>query len=490
MKKVCAIFLLIVLLMPAFFLSGCEDKPALNNYQISVDFDSQNKTAQCACTVDYVNNSSNAFDYLLFHLYPNAFSQQGEGLVCSPANETKTYPNGISYGGIQIDGVQVGGKQAQFTLQGEADMLLKVSLENQLFPDERVQVEMQFALVLPNASHRFGYGDDTVNFANFYPIACVYRDGEGFATDGYIANGDPFFSDVANYVVSVDYSQSYTLACSGTDKTTALDGDRSITTFSNEKVRDVSFVLSQNFNMISAKSRGCEIEYYFFDDGNAQNSLETAVKAMGFYSQSFGDYPYSSLAVVQTNFVHGGMEYPRLVMISNSVASEDYAYVIAHEIAHQWWYGVVGNDEYNHAWLDESLTEFSTALFFENYPEYGISYNQIVSGAEANYKFFLQIYKKIQGDVDTSMLRPLDEFATEPEYVNNIYTRGILMFDALKNQLGSKKLTSTLKAYFKQYAFKNVSSDEFIEFFSAKAGAKLQKFFDSWLNGDVVFVYA
>src|SRR5699024_2251727 len=127
---------------------------------------------------------------------------------------------------------------------------------------------------------------------------------------------------------------------------------------------------------------------------------------------------------------------PRLVMISDALVEEDYDYVIAHEIAHQWWYGVVGNDEFNEAWIDESLTEFSTALFFGSHKEYGLNYNQIIDGANSNYKFFLKIYKKINSEVDTSMLRSLIDFKTEPEYVNNIYTRGIIMFDTLKQQLG------------------------------------------------------
>ena len=488
MRKL-SFLLCLIFIVPIVFLTGCGEEQNLCSYSLVITYDDENKSAQGACVVDYVNTSDNAFDYILFHLYSNAFSEEGDGLVCSTSNESKTYPNGKSFGGIEIVDVKIAGSQVEYSVEGEADMLLKVQLEQQLFPDENVKIEIDFNLKLPNANHRFGYGENAVNFGNFYPIACVYENGKGFMSEGYVANGDPFYSDVANYSVTVSYPKKLKIACSGDNIKTNDNGQYFTTTFSSSKVRDVSFVLSENFSVISAKSGDCLIEYYYYNDDDPQGSLETAVKAVEFYSETFGDYPYSSLSVVQTNFVHGGMEYPRLVMISDTVAGLDYDYVIAHEIAHQWWYGVVGNDEYNESWLDESLTEYSTALFFENYGEYNITYDKVISGAESNYKFFLSIYNKIQGEVDTSMLRALDEFNTEPEYINNIYTRGVLLFDTLRSELGNKKLNSTLKAYFKEFAYKNVNTSEFISYFSSKSGRNLEKFFNSWLNGEVEFVY-
>ncbi len=247
-------------------------------------------------------------------------------------------------------------------------------------------------------------------------------------------------------------------------------------------------MLSEKFSHISAKTGKTTIDYFYYDDSDAQDSLASATQAVEFFNDKFGDYPYSNLAVVQTNFVHGGMEYPRLVMISDQVRGEDYKYVIIHEIVHQWWYGVVGNDEYNEPWLDESLTEYSTALFYENHDSYALSYDSIVNGASDTYKFFLKIYGSVTGEVDTSMNRSLDEFKTEPEYVNNIYTRGILMFDALRSVLGERKFYACLKTYYQKYSFKIASTDDFIDCFSRKSGINLQSFFDSWLNGKVEFV--
>lgn len=473
---------------PLAFLSGCNSQEKLNSYMINLTYDAVNHTANVSSSFEYINLSSNALSSIDFHLYPNAFSKAGEGMVVDSASFSKAYPNGASFGGIEISKVLVNGIEGEYSLSNPADTLATVLLDEQLFPNDTVKIEFDFSLTLPNVNHRFGYGDNFVNFANFYPIAAVYKDGEGFVKDAYISNGDPFFSDVANYSLSISYPKTFKLAASGDKMRTIENGEYLTTTFVSNKVRDVAFVLSDKFEKLNKKVGDVEVEYYYCLDTQPSASLETAVRAMQFYSDSFGDYPYSSLAVVETGFVHGGMEYPRLIMISDAVKGEDVHYVIAHEVAHQWWYGVVGNDEFNEAWIDESLTEFSTALFFEHYSEYGINYLQLIDAANSNYKFFLKTYEKLLGDVDTSMARALDEFDTQPEYVNNIYTRGVVMYDALRQDIGSKKLLKVLKGYYKQFAYQNVSKEQFIDYFSRAGGRKLNGFFESWLEGKVLFV--
>ena len=489
MKKLKYVLLSVLFILPFFCFAGCQaSEQNLNNYEIVITYDNQTQTAQAGMVVDYVNNSSNVLNFVMFHLYPNAFSESNDGMVCSTANEVKTYPNGKSFGGVEVLSVKVDGEEKDVQIVDEEQMLLQVDLNEELFPDERVKIQIDFALTLPNANHRFGYGDGAVNFGNFYPIACVYDDEKGFSTDSYSSNGDPFFSDCANYNVTVSYPDDYTIACSGDKVVTKNNGDLTSTTIVSNNIRDFAFVLSNQFSVLSKTTNGVEVKYFYYNNQNAEKALNTACKAIEKFSDMFGDYPYNSFTIVETNFVHGGMEYPRLIMISDFLKSEDYDYVIVHETAHQWWYGLVGNDEFNEAWLDESLTEYSTVLFFEACPEYNLSYSQIVSGANNTYQFFLQIYKKINGSVGTSMLRSLDEFDTEPEYVNNIYARGVLMFDALRSQVGEKKFLSALSTYFEKFKNKIATTADFISVFEDKCGRQMEGFFNSWLEGEVVFI--
>ena len=110
----------------------------------------------------------------------------------------------------------------------------------------------------------------------------------------------------------------------------------------------------------------------------------------------FGDYPYSIYNVVQADFCYGGMEYPNLSIISNSIENYDeYLNIIVHETAHQWWYNIVGNDEFNEPWLDEALTEFSTVLFYDYNDGYNYNHKDMVSSAHENYLFFTNVYKNV-----------------------------------------------------------------------------------------------
>ena len=94
----------------------------------------------------------------------------------------------------------------------------------------------------------------------------------------------------------------------------------------------------------------------YFSDENINDCLDISKEAVAYFNDTFGKYPYKTLTISKTPFMFGGMEYPGLVFISDSIEDEiEYKKVIVHEIAHQWWYSVVGNDESKEAWLDESL---------------------------------------------------------------------------------------------------------------------------------------
>ena len=256
------------------------------------------------------------------------------------------------------------------------------------------------------------------------------------------------------------------------------------TTIKAQAVRDFAFVLSDKFKVASVKEGGTEIKYYYYNDTKPDDSLLTAKESVATFNKIIGSYPYKTLSVVESNFVHGGMEYPNLVLISDALEKyEDYQNTIIHEIAHQWWYGMVGNNEYNYGWLDEGLTEYTTALFYEQNPKYSLSYDEIMTNANSSYCMFVEVYQDIFGEVDTTMNRKLNEFKTEPEYVYISYVKGVLLFDSLREVLGTKTFNKCLKKYFETNKGKNVTPQDMINSLRS-----LQGFFDSWIDGSVVVV--
>ena len=489
MKKF--VLILIFIILCPIFLFGCSGSSdeKLNFYDIVVEFDDENKTASVFQQVTYVNNSNNLFETLYFHLYPNAFREGSKNKVVSSALIEKAYPNGESFGKIDVQTVSINNEFIDFEIGGDDENILIVPLLNELFPDETVVIDIEFILSLPNINHRFGFGDNAINFGNFYPIACVYEEGVGFMMEAYSPTGDPFYSDVSNYNVCVSYPEKFLIAGTGTEKNTVINKNIKTTTFEANMVRDFCFVLSDKFTVIEGNVDQTSIKYFYYDDVDPQKSLQVAVDSISTFNNLFGKYPYSTFCVVQTNFVHGGMEYPNLVMISDEIKNhEEYEYVIVHETAHQWWYGVVGNNEFEDAWIDESLTEYSTALFYDKNTQYGVNYSELIKNATASYKLFIEVYEKVYKELDTSMSRSLEEFKTEPEYVNCIYTKGIIMYDTLKTQIGEEKLIKSLKKYFKDYSYKNVKKEEIISVFEEVYGRKVESFFDSWIGGKVIIL--
>ncbi len=488
MKKF-AILGVLIFILPLIFVGCGKKEEALNSYTIKCSYNDQAKVLSCNQVVDYINKSDNLLDEVRFHLYPNAFREGAKARVVSTTNEAKAYPNGKSYGGIEIQDVSTNEKVLEYEIGGEDENILIVKLSKGIFPDEHVMIDITYYVNMPNINHRFGYGDNTVNFGNFYPVACVYENGKGFIQDLYHSNGDPFYSEVANYNVEIIYPEDMTLASSGEQGKTGLDKDkgRKTTNIVANKVRDFAFVLSSKFTKSSESVDGIVVNYYSYDDSDISSSMEISVKAIKTFNQLFGKYPYSSVNVVKANFVHGGMEYPNMVLIADDITGhQDYEYVIVHELAHQWWYGVVGNNEYINSWLDEGLTEYSTLLFYENNPDYGLDYDVMIKGVNKNYKLFVEVYSRVNGSVDTSMNRRLDEYSTEPEYVNCTYTKGTLLFDTLRETVGDKRFFKALKNYYKHFMFKLVSAEDFIACISSSTGYDLEGFFASWLDGSVV----
>jgi len=180
------------------------------------------------------------------------------------------------------------------------------------------------------------------------------------------------------------------------------------------------------------------------------------------------------------------MEYPGLVMISDTLSAAAALETIAHETAHQWWYALVGNDQVAHPWLDEALSDYSTALFFEKYPDYGITLEEYVKYAAQNFRTFATVYKQVIGNVNTAMNRGLDTYLTEAEYVAVAYSRGTVMFHEIDKGMGRQKFLAALKNYYKRNRFGVADPAELAGCLDAAARAKVSLLLESFLNGSAV----
>lgn len=177
---------------------------------------------------------------------------------------------------------------------------MTVVLPSEIYPDENVKICLDYTITLANINHRLGYGENTINFGNFYPIVCVYEN--GFVENKFVSNGDPFYSDIANYNVQITYNEKYTMASSGDVIDEKIENGRKTTSVKGEKLRDFCFVLSEKFQKTSNTVDGVTVNYYYYDDENYEDNLTLSCQVLQEFSNMFGEYPYKTLNVVKTSF--------------------------------------------------------------------------------------------------------------------------------------------------------------------------------------------
>lgn len=460
-------------------LYGCAPEgEETSKYTIEATYDGGNKLTG-SVKLSFYNNTDNALNSLKFNLWGNAYR---EGALSSPISDATTaqaYYDGRSYGQMEI----VGADGGEWQVCGDDRNILEITLPSAIYPDERTEVSIDYELTLANVNHRTGVAERSVNLGNFYPILCAYGQ-SGWLEYTYCPTGDPFVSDVADYSVELTIPQDYTAAASGALKERTEGNGQAICRYELSCARDFAIVLSREFEVLSRDAGGVNVSYYFYDDDSAQDCLDAAAESLEYFANTFGDYPYPTLSVVQTGFCQGGMEYPALTMISDACDRTTAIYTIVHENAHQWWYAAVGSDGYAHSWQDEGLAEYSTLMFFENAPVYGFTKTGLLGSATKAYRAYFSVYNQLFEGTDTKMERALDEFSGDYEYANIAYNKALLMFDAVRSACGDDDFVSALKEYFDEYTGRIAPPEGLIAAFCRRADC--EGLFDSFLEGKVI----
>lgn len=479
MRKIVCLGLCAAVAAGALPFAACAPQEERSSYTIQAEYFPEERLLEATMTAEIVNTSDTAWETLKFQLWPNAYREGAKYAPVSSLYAPAAYYDGASYGGIAVSSVE--GAQS-FRVAGEDENILEAELSDALYPDERVTLTFAFTVSLAKINHRLGAGEHAVNLANFYPVLCHWEN--GFCEHVYSSNGDPFVSVCADYDVTLTVPESYVVAHTGTCDRTLQDG-KAAHHVSAENVRDVAFVLSEEFRLAETSVGEIPVSYYYLNDGNAEETLACAAESLTYYGETFGAYAYGSYTVVQTDFPYGGMEYPMLSMIAADLREEEVPVVVAHETAHQWWYASVGSDQYGNAWQDEGLAEFSAALFLDAHPAYGASYEDCVTASEQSYRAYFSVNSQLTGEQNTAMQRPLTEFSGEYEYRNIAYDKGVILFDRLRDTLGDQKFFAALRAYVKENGGKIASPAELVSCFAAR-GAHAEGIFDSFLQGTCV----
>jgi hypothetical protein len=458
------------------------DLDKVNKYIIDVEFNPEDKAYSAEQTVFYINNEEVDLDKIYFHIYPNAFREKDTAPFLFDSYED-AYPYGFKPGYIEIYEISVDGKKiSNFNIKGKGNTILEIPLENSLKPGQKTEVYMKYHVVLPPAQDRFGYGEKTFNLGNWYPIAAVYDD-EGWNLDPYYSIGDPFYSDIGNYEVTIKAPKDIVIATSGSIIDERIQGDNKIWEIEAVLVRDFAWVASEHFTKVERNVDGTTVKLYFLENNSEINkfAVDVSCNAVEIFNDVFGKYPYKDFSVVATSFP-SGMEYPGIVFIGDKYYSDDYKgyleIVIVHETAHQWWYGVVGNDEVDEAWLDESITTYSEVIYADE--KYGdkVAEEYYQNNIEGGYR-----YRKSLIQSNEVVVKSLNKFTDWNDYGALVYDKGAMFIHEIEREYGEEVLYKTLKEYYNNYRFLNATTEDFIKVCETVIGEELDEKVEFWLYG-------
>lgn len=422
-------------------------------------------------TLVYTNTTGVVLRDLVFRLLPNAGMTFGSG-------------------GLEVKNVQINDSPA--VPQPDSDpSILRIPLADTLPPGQAVTVRMAFNGQVPaefggketDAYGIFNFTQGVLSLASWYPILAVFENG-GWRNDSITPIGDAVYSEMAYYMVDVTAPREWEVAATGVAVKTQENEDGTlIRRYVSGPVRDFYLTASPHFMRLSGEVDGVVVNAYGLPDsveGN-QAALDVAVNSIDIFNEQFGAYPYTELDVVEIPLRNaGGVEFPGIILIEAGRYAEpdEVAFIttVAHEVAHQWWYNVVGNDVFNEPWLDEALTSYASAVYWEE------QYNE-----QAYQEVIAYWQDRVQGlreegrdDRVTGSLAYFME--NDPRrYGPVVYSKGALFFDAVRETIGDDAFFRALQIYYQDFRFRIAHGDDLLGVFEKVSGRDLDEIYQEWL---------
>ncbi|WP_271852539.1 M1 family metallopeptidase [Planococcus maritimus] len=409
------------------------------NYAIDLEM-TEAGAFQISAEVMVSNDSQESWSDIAFFFVANEMN--GESNVAEV--------NSISSAGNQIDYELING-------------VLFIELELDLLPGKQQTVLVEYTLDVPEDGLRLTRSENNVYLAHWYPMLAEYD--AGWQVNEYDPKGESYETGYGDYAITYRLPDEYLIATSAPDGPAQASSSGTLT---GAAIKDfyAAFLNPADWQVAERKSGETELRVFVpAESAILEETAELSVEAFAFFEQNIGDYPFAELDLIAND---GYMEYPNIVEVPMDKALLDS--ILVHEIAHQWFYYLVSNDPYENAWLDESLTEFSTGLFLSDY------YGDEDGGFQT-----AQAYK------DSTTPKPyadlaLDEFDTAAYYAT-IYGEVPLLLKVFFDQQGGNEAAfEFLAAYYEEFQFRRVTKQQFREFFEGYFQGDQQEFLDSWLQ--------
>lgn len=438
-----------------------EQYPTAPRYTITGEIVPQTRTWRATQTLFYVNTNPVAHTQLYFRLFPNLADMGGS---------------------VIIDAARINDQAVPFTMEA-GNYLVRIDLATPLQVGESLVVSLDFATTMPYNKGRELYGamnDDgaTLSLASAYPILAHFANGR-WETELPDTKGDMVNSPVAFYDVTIRAPSNYQIVTTGTATQIIRQGGTQAVRVVSGLQRDFT-LLATTLPRISGNVDGTVINVYY-PVGNMRSgraALKFARQAMHLFNSRFGQYPYNEFDLVAVDAgTFYGVEYPGLTLIQRDLFSTSWLLerIIAHEIAHQWFYNVVGNDVQQHAWVDESLATYAQVI-----------YREAIWGrpaAKIEGDEWVVRYERLKArNADGPIARHMRDFTL---YTYNVlaYDKAALYMAALRTQIGDEAFFAALQHYYRDNRYRIVDDTAFTAAVQQHCACDIQPLYTKWVLG-------
>jgi len=462
-------------------------------YEIQVDLDIYSHKLIGFESMMYINNSPDTLDRVYFHLYYNAF-QPGSMMdvrsrnIEDPDERVEDFISKLSpseQGYQHIIDMMHEGQPVEFEIEGT---VMTVFLKNPILPQTVTSFELSFEAQVPKQIRRTGRDNKEgidYTMAQWYPKMAEY-DVDGWHAEEYV--GREFYGVFGNFDVTISIDSSYTVAGTGVclnpdqvghgySEFKSTSGDEQLFWhFFAANVHDFAWAADSNYNHDIVKvDDSLQLHFFYTDEvSRPWRSFEKdVVRIFNITNTTFGRYPYTDFSVIQGG--DGGMEYPMCTMILGKGSKEGSVGLIAHESIHNWFYGVLGSNEYRYPWMDEGMTTYAEAYALDNL--YNKRGKDFMAHEYENYRTLVGYGPGLEEPMAT----PSDLFNYNFAYSVSSYSKGAITLNMLRYIVGDEVFYRAMKRYFKEWKFKHPRPENFIRIMELESGLELDWFFEHWI---------
>jgi len=478
--------------------------PRIANYSIEVRLDTVDKMLYATELLNWKNDSNDEISELQFHLYLNAFKNESSTFMKESQgwHRMSQADKEEGWGWINInkmvteDGTELTNRIEfiQPDDKNESDQtVIRVPLDKPIKPYAEINLVLEFEAKLPKVFARTGYHQDFYLAGQWFPKIGVYEEaGERYATKGQwnchqFHSNSEFYADFGNYDVKITVPEKFVVGATGVliDEQLHEDGTKTLNYYC-EDVHDFAWTADPNFVVVKDQWKHVQIKYLVQPQHqeNVNRFIEATKNSFEYFDEWFGQYPYPTLTIVDPRYGAGGaggMEYPTFITTRDSwrviEGRKMQEIVTAHELGHNYWYGLIASNEFEEAWLDEGFTTYAELMVMEKYyNESGGSYFDLLgirfSNTEMTWVFYAIGQKRKDKIFNLSW-----KYETGG-YGNNSYSKSGMMLLTLHNYLGDELMKTVMRTYFDRFKFKHPTTKDFINTVNDITGENYDWFFD------------